>query len=147
MIPPEVLTILVPLVQSSEGCRLQSYQDGAGVWTIGYGHTGTEVLQGLVWTQDQADAALTLDLNEHYTQLLKVTPGIVDAIPGQQASITDFVYNLGIGTYIHSTLRSAVTVGAWKAAADQLSLWVHSGGKVEQGLVTRRNKEIALLGV
>ena len=28
------------LLKRLEGCRLVSYQDQAGIWTIGYGHTG-----------------------------------------------------------------------------------------------------------
>jgi len=27
------------LIQSLKGLRLQAYQDGGGIWTIGYGHT------------------------------------------------------------------------------------------------------------
>jgi GH24 family phage-related lysozyme (muramidase) len=27
------------LLKQFEGCRLDAYQDGAGVWTVGYGHT------------------------------------------------------------------------------------------------------------
>ena len=27
------------LVRAYEGLRLEAYQDGAGIWTIGYGHT------------------------------------------------------------------------------------------------------------
>jgi hypothetical protein len=31
------------LLKQFEGCRLDAYQDTAGVWTIGYGHTDGEV--------------------------------------------------------------------------------------------------------
>ncbi len=31
------------IVKEFEGLRLTAYQDSVGVWTIGYGHTGTEV--------------------------------------------------------------------------------------------------------
>ena len=29
--------IAVPFIKSNEGCRLTSYRDPAGVWTVGYG--------------------------------------------------------------------------------------------------------------
>lgn len=29
----------IELIKSFEGCRLKVYQDIAGVWTIGFGHT------------------------------------------------------------------------------------------------------------
>jgi lysozyme len=41
--------------QLNEGCRLQSYLDSRGIWTIGYGCCGTGIGPGLIWTQDQAD--------------------------------------------------------------------------------------------
>ena len=31
--------IAVPFIKSNEGCRLASYRDPAGVWTVGYGST------------------------------------------------------------------------------------------------------------
>jgi lysozyme len=145
MIPTEVLSVLLPLVKTSEGCRLQSYQDGAGVWTIGYGHTGLSIGPNVVWDQEQADTQLAVDLAQAYSQLLQASPQLSQETPGRQAALTDFVYYLGIHTYDRSTLHSAVTVGAWKSVAYQLSLWTHAGGKVEQGLVKRRKAEIALL--
>lgn len=35
----------INLIKECEGCRLTSYKDSVGVWTIGYGHT-TNVRQG-----------------------------------------------------------------------------------------------------
>ena len=35
------------LIKKFEGCRLTAYADVAGVWTIGYGHTGKDVVPGL----------------------------------------------------------------------------------------------------
>lgn len=52
------------LTREFEGCRLEAYQDQGGVWTIGYGHTGPDVHEGLTWTQEQADEAQKKDLGE-----------------------------------------------------------------------------------
>ena len=41
------------LTEGFESCRLTAYQDLKGIWTIGWGHTGPEVVEGLVWTQNQ----------------------------------------------------------------------------------------------
>lgn len=144
-IPESVLEILEPLVQSSEGLRLAAYQDTAGIWTIGYGHTGHGVGSGLVWSAEQAVVALQQDLSAAYSQLVQVETSIPSVSSARQAAITDFVYNLGIGTYLHSTLKLAVQAGDWIRVKEQLALWVHSGGKTLQGLVTRRNKEIQLI--
>jgi len=42
--------------------RNVAYLDPVGIWTIGYGHTGPEVVEGLVWTDEQCDEALKRDL-------------------------------------------------------------------------------------
>jgi lysozyme len=143
--PDTAMSLLLPLVQRFEGCKLQAYQDVAGVWTVGYGHTGADVDSTTVWSQDQADTALQTDLSDHYGQLLAISPKVTAVSPGRQAALIDFVYNLGSGTYQHSTLRSAVDCFAWESVKNQLRLWIHAGGKVQQGLVDRRNAEIALI--
>jgi lysozyme len=50
------------MTMTEESLRLTAYQDAVGVWTIGWGHTGPEVHKGLVWTREQAEAALKEDL-------------------------------------------------------------------------------------
>lgn len=47
---------------TDEGLRLKAYQDSGGVWTIGWGHTGPEVVEGLIWTREQCVEALKCDL-------------------------------------------------------------------------------------
>ena len=49
------------LLKQCEGCKLDAYQDGGGVWTIGYGTT-KNVHQGMSITQDQAESLLLGDL-------------------------------------------------------------------------------------
>jgi lysozyme len=50
------------MIAEYEHCALAGYQDLVGEWTIGYGHTGSDVTQGLTITQDQALALLARDL-------------------------------------------------------------------------------------
>jgi len=50
------------LTMNSEAFRSEAYRDAVGVLTIGYGHTGPDVYEGLVWTREQAIAALKKDL-------------------------------------------------------------------------------------
>src|SRR5690348_7189220 len=49
------------LIKEFEGLRLAAYQDVAGIWTIGYGHT-RGVFPGMVVTEDEADETLADDL-------------------------------------------------------------------------------------
>ena len=51
----------IDLIKNFEGCRLDAYKCPAGVWTIGYGHTGN-VHKGMAITQEAAEAFLREDL-------------------------------------------------------------------------------------
>lgn len=130
------------LVKGFESCVLTAYQDIAGVWTIGYGHTGKDVYAGLVWTQDQADEALEHDLLAADTLLDLYSPGLSGA---PLEALTDFVFNLGIGNYRTSTLCSLVNAKNWPAAKVEILKWDHSNGIVVDGLLRRREAEAALL--
>ena len=41
------------LTEQFESCRLVAYQDIRGIWTCGWGHTGPEVVEGLVLLLNQ----------------------------------------------------------------------------------------------
>ena len=43
------------LIERNEGLRLEAYQDIVGVWSIGYGDTGPDVVPGLRITKEEAD--------------------------------------------------------------------------------------------
>ena len=129
-----------------EGCKLTAYWDSAGgCWTIGWGHTGREVHNGLVWTQLQADAQLINDIGAALSQALSASPILKTQSENRQASIGDFVFNLGIGRYVGSTLKKLIDAGQWQQAATEILKWDHAGGKVLPGLQFRRKEESALL--
>ena len=50
------------LLKSFEGCELSAYVCPAGVLTIGYGHTGTDVYRGQTITMAEAERLLKQDL-------------------------------------------------------------------------------------
>lgn len=130
------------LTKSFEGLRLTAYRDGAGVLTIGYGHTGPEVHEGLVITEAEAEMLLRRDMADAVAWvngLVKVT-----LTQGQFDALVDFTYNAGRGSFRGSTLLRMVNAGDFKGAEGQFGLWVHAGGEVEPGLVRRRAAEAAL---
>ncbi len=130
------------LARRFEGCKLVGYLCPAGVPTIGYGHTGKEVYVGLVWTAEQAESELLHDLNCADTLLNLYSPNLPS---GPREALTDFVFNLGIGSYRSSTLKQRVDELAWAAAKAELLTWDHCHGKVLEGLLERRQAEAALL--
>lgn len=126
-------------IKSHEGCRLTAYQDGAGIWTIGYGHTGN-VHEGDVITQDQANALLLEDLApaEHcIDDQVKVT-----LTQNQYDALCSFTFNVGVGNFASSTLLRLLNQSDCQGAAGQFGRWVHdAAGNVEPGLLKRRKDE------
>ncbi|TKH42069.1 hypothetical protein C1I60_22490 [Paenibacillus terrae] len=55
------------LIKNSEGCRLEAYKPVATetYWTIGWGHYGPDVKQGMTITQAKADVMLVEDLAKY----------------------------------------------------------------------------------
>src|SRR5690606_32706652 len=81
-----------------EGLRLRAYRDPVGVWTIGYGHTGPDVHEGLVWSQAQADKALRERLAREFV------PGVLAVIRRSMRqceldAMVDLAYNVGVGAF------------------------------------------------
>ncbi len=140
------LTPCLPLVKEFEGCHLVAYKCSAGVWTIGWGHTGPEVKQGLTWTQRRADDALAADLREAHAGMLQAIPMARSWSGPRQAALTSWVYNVGAGAAADSTLRRRLGAGESPdtVISEELPKWNKGGGGVLPGLVRRRAAEVAL---
>jgi lysozyme len=130
------------LTEQFEGCELTAYQDQVGVWTIGYGHTGPDVVSGLSISLEQAQDFLAQDVlsaaacvNNHVT--IQLAQNEFDAL-------VDFVFNLGVGAFTGSTLLRDLNAGNISDAAAQFDLWDHAGGAVVAGLLRRREAETAM---
>ncbi len=136
------ISIAADFVKSHEGCRLTAYQDSVGIWTIGYGHTGREVHEGLVWTQEQADAALDEDLSEAAKDVTRLKTRLLS--DEQMAALISFVFNLGVASFAKSTLLTCVNDCRWMDAAKEFIRWDHAGGIELRGLLIRRLEEAAL---
>lgn len=140
----------IDLIKSFEACRLKAYPDPATKgepYTIGYGHTGREVVPNLVWTQGEADLTLQDDLHEvgyHLQRLIKIT--LTD---NEFSAIICLVFNIGIGNFAKSTLLKLVNQGLStdseiEAVCNEFLKWNKAGGNVMAGLTRRRMAEAAL---
>lgn len=143
------LTPCRALVSQFEGCVLTAYPDpgtGGDPWTIGYGHTGPEVRKGTVWSQQQADAALLLDLKEAHAGMLQALPMAAGYSAARQAALTSWVFNAGAGAAADSTLRRRLAAGEdpVQVVREELPRWNKGGNGVLPGLVRRRAAEVAL---
>lgn len=130
------------LVKHFEGLRLVAYQDCAGVWTIGYGHTGADVCEHQTITEPEAEDLLGKDLGAAEASVRKAVQA--ELTQGQFDALVDFCFNMGERRLLSSTLLRYLNAGNVNGAAAQFGMWVHAGGKVQLGLVARRHAEAKL---
>jgi lysozyme len=134
------------LLRAFEGFRAQSYRDVAGVWTIGYGHTGRagppEVTPQSRMTEPEARALMKRQA-ETFAKAVRsmLTRQLTD---DQFSALVSFAFNVGETNFRRSSVLKAVNAGDDAAVARRLGLWVKAGGKVWPGLVRRRAAEAAL---
>jgi len=99
------------LIKAFEGCILFAYDDSigpprplmpgdacGGTPTIGYGHTGPDVVPGVTWTQPQADAALNTDLLAARQDVSTKTAPLGLA-SNQFSALVIFAFNIGLGGF------------------------------------------------
>ena len=133
----------VDLICEFEGKRLAAYDDGVGVWTIGFGTikypNGVRVKKGDTCTLEQAKEYMRHDLIEfEHTVNSSVK---VPLNQNQFDALVSLAYNIGSNAFKSSTLVKKVNTGDYRGASDQFNVWINAGGKRMQGLVNRRDKE------
>jgi lysozyme len=128
-------------VKKYEGCRLNAYKCPAGVWTIGYGSTAG-VKEGQVISQAQAEALFDKDIQRFVDGVNQAVK--VELNQNQFDALVSFAYNCGVGALQKSTLLEYVNKRQFDKASVEFEKWNKGGGKVLQGLVSRRNEEQAL---
>lgn len=131
----------IDLICSFEGLRLKAYDDGVGVWTIGYGTTvinGRKVKKGDTCTLEQAKSYMAQDLKQFESAVNQVK---VPLNQNQYDALVSLAYNIGVGAFLSSTLFKKLNAKDYKGAAEQFDRWNRAGGKVMRGLTNRRAKE------
>ena len=132
-------------IESFEGLRLRAYRSNIrghlDVWTIGYGHTGPDVHEGLCWTQEQADDALSDRLaNEFEPAVNRVCAG-VPTTQGQFDAMACLSYNIGAPGFAQSEVAKWHRAGQYDKAADAFEHWDHYHGELNEALHNRRVAE------
>ena len=107
-----------------EGLRLVAYRDKGGVLTIGYGHTGRDVRDGMTISRIEADAMLEHDVSVTEAGLRKLAwTSALD--PVRFDVLTNIAFNVGVTELMHwpKTLGHFAAKD-WPAAANDL---LHEG--------------------
>lgn len=135
--------IAINTIKVFEGCKLEAYLCSGKVWTIGYGHT-KGVKEGMVITQEQAEAYFENDIMEFLSPVQKQVGNICNA--NQIAALTSFAFNIGNEALKKSTLLKVIKKNPqnFNEIRKQFMLWVYANKKFVKGLKTRREKEADL---
>jgi len=113
-------------IAAEEGCRLEAYRDTLGVWTIGYGHTGPAIVEGVTWTQQQADDQLAQDVLACVRELDHAETWWRQMNDPRQDVLAQMVFQLGLhGVQAFEHMLNAAQEGDYPAAAAAMlqSLW------------------------
>ncbi len=131
------------LIKRHEGFREEAYLCPAGIYTIGYGHTGNEVKEGCTITPEEGEILLMADLERYESVVNK----FVSAPLTQSAfdALVSFSFNVGAGAFLGSTLFHLVNSDPHqREIADEFNKWVNARGRRLEGLVKRRAEECNL---
>ena len=138
----------IDLIKLYEGCCLTAYKCPAGVWTIGYGHTGAidgiKISTGIKITETKAEELLKKDLVRFESAINALILPHCPLNQNQFDALVSFCFNVGITAFSRSTLAKLLTQKRYAEAAEQFKRWNKGGGKVLPGLVKRRSAERAL---
>src|SRR5699024_1814638 len=144
------------LIKRFEGLVLTAYQDAAGIYTIGWGHT-RGVKSGEFIDEATAERLLSEDISEVERSIASHLPeSAIRRLPdASYDALVSFVFNVGTQAFVrpggsHTDFYRAVTGKDLTRVCAEMQRWVKAtvGGKVVvlPGLVERRGAEAAMFG-
>jgi lysozyme len=130
---------ITALIQPWEGLERKPYRDVGGVWTVCYGHTGSDIVKDKVYSNEECHELLMSDVIP--TAKAVDTYVKVPISHETRAALISFTYNVGINAFKNSTLLRKLNAGDTVGACDQLMRWVYVKGRYVKGLENRRIAE------
>lgn len=139
------------LIHDFEGLRLEAYQDEAGVWTIGWGHTGPDARPGNKITRARADQLFDRD-NDNAER-------VVNALDAKRATpmtqlqfdaAVSFEFNTGALSNPRNTVTKHLAACRDDLVDDEMLRWnkitdpATKAKRVSAGLKRRRMAEAAM---
>jgi lysozyme len=137
----------IALIESSEKLELVPYQDSVRIWTCGWG-----AIRGLDGSRFTA-ASAPITRPQACFLLTRDSKIAADAIRrcvtrqlsgNRRGAIGSWVFNLGESNLRISTLLRMINKGNESRVADEWKRWNRAGGRVLEGLIARRARELAL---
>lgn len=136
------------LIKSFEGCRLTAYKlEGETYFTIGWGHYGSDVYEGMTITQEEADNLFDEDLIpfENGVNSIAVTK-FPDMNQNQFDALCSYAYNRGLGKSDGSNgLRQLIyNSNTLEEVSANFTVYWGTAEAYKDALISRREKERAL---
>jgi len=127
--------------EAAAGPSLVAYADklAGGKPTVGWGHTGPDVVVGAVWTRAMCEEALMNDI--HWASNVVNSLVHISLTQGEFDALVDFCYNVGSGNFASSTMLKLLNTNCLAAAANEFEKWSRAKGVVVAGLLRRRLAE------
>ena len=144
------------LIKYWEGVRLKAYKahPSEEYWTIGYGHYGSDVYEGMEITAEQADAYFEQDIAQFEAAARRINEKYgLNANQNQFDALVSLAYNFGPGwveantgwrlaRYIKSNFKDSYGNPIPDLEiADAFAVLCSAGGEILPGLVKRRINE------
>ncbi|KAH7146981.1 lysozyme-like domain-containing protein [Dactylonectria estremocensis] len=141
----------VDLIGEFEGFVPHIYNDAAGYPTVGYGHLCknskcTDVKYPIPLSKANGKKLLADDMAKFEKCITAMMNSKVMLNKNQYGALISWSFNVGCGAAKDSTLVKRLNnrENPKIVIPQELAKWVYAGGKKLQGLVRRRNAEIAL---
>ena len=148
----------IQLIKHFEGCHFKPYLCPALLWTIGYGHVlypeqnrlplaerksyNLKAEHNRSYSQEEVDGLLKQDLQRFERGVLRYIT--VPLKQNEFDALVSFSFNLGLGTFQRSTVRSAFLRDDKTRAGEVLLKYCRAGGRILKGLQRRRLAEHAM---
>lgn len=133
----------INFIINEEGEKLIAYKCPAGIWTIGVGHTGKDVKEGMKITKEQSREFLKKDIA--WAEKVVNDTITVNLSQNQFDALVSFTFNTGPNALPTSTLAKKINAGASVSSIiSEWKKWKYGGGKVLSVLIKRRERETKL---
>ena len=130
----------IEIIRKYESLKLEAYLCPAGVWTIGWGHTGPEVKEGMKITKTEAEKLFQEDIASAARSVESLVT--VKTSDNQFSELVSFVFNIGHGHFANSTLLKKINT--CERCENEFDRWIRCKGEILPGLIKRRKEERSL---